>query len=407
MIISHKIRLDPNNKQATYLAKAAGTARFAYNWALAEWQTQYVAWKEDNSQPKPSQFSLRKQLNAIKREQFPWMLEVTKNAPQMAIIQLGTAFKNFFAGRAKYPQFKKKGKSRDSFTLTNDQFTIDACRIRIPNLGLVRMREALRFSGKILSATISRTADQWFASITVDTDSSHLPPAENQGVVGVDLGVSALATLSTREVVAGAKPHKALLSRLQRLSRSLSRKVKGSANRTKAKAKLATLHARIANIRKDSLHQLTTDLTRRFHTIGIEDLNVSGMVKNRHLSRAISDMGFFEFRRQLEYKAEMRGAVVVVADRFFASSKTCSACDEKVEKLPLSVRQWDCPTCGASHDRDVNAANVLANYAVSYTVSACGGEGSGLGAKPKTKSAPVKQEFDRKFDDVQVCISSK
>jgi putative transposase len=407
MIISHKIRLDPNNKQATYLAKAAGTARFAYNWALAEWQTQYVAWKEDNSQPKPSQFSLRKQLNAIKREQFPWMLEVTKNAPQMAIIQLGTAFKNFFAGRAKYPQFKKKGKSRDSFTLTNDQFTIDACRIRIPNLGLVRMREALRFSGKILSATISRTADQWFASITVDTDSSHLPPAENQGVVGVDLGVSALATLSTREVVAGAKPHKALLSRLQRLSRSLSRKVKGSANRTKAKAKLATLHARIANIRKDSLHQLTTDLTRRFHTIGIEDLNVSGMVKNRHLSRAISDMGFFEFRRQLEYKAEMRGAVVVVADRFFASSKTCSACDEKVEKLPLSVRQWDCPTCGASHDRDVNAANVLANYAVSYTVSACGGEGSGLGAKPKTKPAPVKQEFDRKFVDVQVCISSK
>lgn len=415
MIISHKIRLDPNNKQATYLAKAAGTARFAYNWALAEWQTQYAAWKDDNSLPKPSQFSLRKQLNAIKREQFPWMLEITKNAPQMAIIQLGTAFKNFFAGRAKYPQFKKKGKSRDSFTLTNDQFTIDACRIRIPNLGLVRMREALRFSGKILSATISRTADQWFASITVDTsatlsastDSSHLPPAENQGVVGVDLGVSVLATLSTREVVAGAKPHKALLSRLQRLSRSLSRKVKGSANRTKAKAKLAKLHARIANIRKDTLHQLTTDLTRRFHTIGIEDLNVSGMVKNRHLSRAISDMGFFEFRRQLEYKAEMRGAVVVVADRFFASSKTCSACGETVETLPLSVRQWDCPTCGASHDRDVNAAINLANYAVSYTVSACGGEGSGLGAKPKTKPAPMKQEFDRKLDDVQVCISSK
>ena len=415
MIISHKIRLHPNNKQATYLAKASGTARFAYNWALAEWQTQYAAWKEDNSQPKPSQFSLRKQLNAIKREQFPWMLEVTKNAPQMAIIQLGTAFKNFFAGRAKYPQFKKKGKSRDSFTLTNDQFSIDGCRIRIPNLGLVRMRETLRFSGKMLSATIFRTADQWFVSYTVDTDSNHLPPAENQGdalslskgVVGVDLGVSALATLSTGEIVAGAKPHKALLSRLQRLSRSLSRKVKGSNNRNKAKAKLAKLHARIANIRRDTLHQLTTDLTRRFHTIGIEDLNVSGMVKNRHLSRAISDMGFFEFRRQLEYKAEMRGGIVVVADRFFASSKTCSACDAKVEKLPLSIRQWDCPTCGTSHDRDVNAAMNLANHAVSYTVSACGGDGSGLGRKPKTKPAPTKQEFDGKLDDVQVCISSK
>lgn len=394
MIISHKIRLDPNDKQATYFAKAAGTARFAYNWALAEWQTQYAAWKDDNSQPKPNQMVLRRQLNAVKREQFPWMLEVTKNAPQMAIIQLGQAFNNFFAGRAKYPQFKKKGKSRDSFTLTNDQFSIDGCRIRIPNLGLVRMRETLRFSGKILSATISRTADQWFASITVDTTQNHLMPAENQGVVGVDLGVSALATLSTGETVAGAKPHKALLSRLKRLSRSLSRKTKGSANRHKAKQKLAKLHARIANIRQDTLHQLTTDLTRRFSLIGIEDLNVSGMVKNRHLSRAISDRGFFEFRRQLEYKVAMRGGLVVVANRFFASSKTCSGCGEKVEKLPLSVRQWECPCCGASHDRDVNAAINLANYAVSYTVSACGGEGSGLTRKRQAKPAPVKQEFN-------------
>ena len=400
MIISHKIRLNPSNKQATYLAKAAGTARFAYNWALAEWQTQYAAWKEDNNLPKPSQFSLRKQLNAIKREQFPWMLDVTKNAPQMAIIQLGAAFKNFFAGRAKYPRFKKKGKSRDSFTLTNDQFAIDACRIRIPNLGLVRMRETLRFSGKILSATISRTADQWFASITVDTDQNHIPLAENQGTVGVDLGVSALAILSTGEKVVGAKPHKALLSRLKRLSRSLSRKVKGSANRHKAKQKLAKLHARIANIRQDSLHKLTTDLTRRFHTIGIEDLNVSGMMKNRHLSRAISDMGFFEFRRQLEYKAGMRGGVVVVADRFFASSKTCSAadCGHKVDKLPLSVREWTCPVCGAVHDRDVNAANNLQEYAVSSTVAACGGEGSSSRCKPIVKPAPVKQEFNRKLD---------
>ena len=396
MIISHKIRLAPNNKQATYLAKAAGTARFAYNWALAEWQTQYTAWKDDNTQPKPNQMGLRRQLNAIKREQFPWMLEVTKNAPQMAIIQLGNAFKNFFAGRAKYPQFKKKGKSRDSFTLTNDQFAIDASRIRIPNLGLVRMRETLRFSGKILSATVSRTADQWFASITVDTDQNYLPPAENQGTVGVDLGVSALATLSTGEKVAGAKPHRALLSRLQRLSRSLSRKVKGSANRHKAKQKLARLHARIANIRQDGLHQLTTDLTHRFDTIGIEDLNVSGMVKNRHLSRAISDMGFFEFRRQLEYKAGMRGSVVVVADRFFASSKTCSAsgCGHKVDKLPLSVREWTCPVCGVVHDRDVNAAKNLQEYAVSYTVSACGGEGAGSRCKPTVKPAPVKQEFN-------------
>jgi putative transposase len=392
MIVAHKIALDPNNVQATYFTKAAGVARFAYNWALAEWQRQYEAWKQDNSLPKPTQHALRRQLNAIKREQFPWMLDVTKNAPQMAIIQLGQAFQNFFAGRAKYPKFRKKG-VHDRFTLTNDQFSIDGCRIRIPNLGWVRMRESLRFTGKILSATVSRVADRWFVSIAVDVpDQSHLPKAENQGAVGVDLGVAALATLSTGETITGPKPHKALLGRLRRLSRSLSRKQKGSANRKKAKAKLARLHARIANIRSDALHKLTTHLTSRFHTIGIEDLNVRGMVKNRHLARSIADMGFFEFRRQLEYKTAMRGGQVVVADRWFPSSKTCSACGSVQKEMPLSVRQWTCPDCGVVHDRDLNAATNLKNMAVSSTVSACGGEGAGLGSDAKAKPAPMKQE---------------
>ena len=392
MLIAHRVALDPNNTQATYFARAAGTARFAYNWALAEWQRQYEAWKADNALPKPSQMALRRQLNALKREQFPWMLEVTKNAPQMAIIQLGQAFQNFFAGRARYPKFRKKG-VHDRFSLTNDQFCVDGSRIRIPNLGWVRMRESLRLTGKIMSATISRVADRWFASITVDVpDSSHLPQADNQGVGGVDLGVSALAAISTGEKVIGPKAHTVLLGRLRRLSRSLSRKQKGSANRRKAKAKLAKLHARIASIRLDALHKLTTDLTRRFHTIGVEDLNVRGMMKNPHLARSIADMSFFEFRRQLEYKAGMRGGVIVAADRFFASSKTCSACGHKLEKLALSVREWTCPACGTIHDRDVNAAVNLRNNAVSSTVSACGEEGAGLRRKTKTKPASVKQE---------------
>lgn len=156
------------------------------------------------------------------------------------------------------------------------------------------------------------------------------------------------------------------------------------------------MHARVGNIRKDSLHQLTTDLTRRFHTIGIEDLNVRGMVKNRHLSRAVSDMGFFEFRRQLEYKAAQRGGVIVVADRWYPSSKTCSGCGYKLEILPLSAREWVCPACGSSHERDVNAAINLKNLAVSSTVSACGEEGSGLGRKLKTKPASAKQEVSSK-----------
>lgn len=397
MLMAHRIALDPNNVQATYFARAAGTARFAYNWALAEWKRQYEAHKADPALSKPSQAALRRQLNAIKREQFPWMLEVTKNAPQMAIIQLGEAFKNFFAGRARYPQFRKKG-VHDRFTLTNDQFDVDASRIRIPNLGWVRMRESLRFAGKIMSATISRVADRWFVSITVDTpDSSHLPQAENQGAVGVDLGVTALATLSTGETITGPKPHKALLPRLQRLSRSLSRKQKGSANRKKAKGKLAKLHARIAAIRSDALHQLTTNLTRRFHTIGIEDLNVRGMVRNRHLARSIADMGFFEFRRQLEYKAAMRGGQVVVAGRFYPSSKTCSGCGYKLETLSLAVREWMCPQCGSIHDRDVNAAINLKNMAVSSTVSACGEEGSGRRRKTAVKPASMKQEAISRF----------
>jgi putative transposase len=383
--------------QATHLARAAGVARFAYNWALAEWTRQYIGHKADPAEPKPSQGALQRHLNAIKRVQFPWMLEVTKNAPQMAIMQLGDAFKNFFAGRARYPKFRKKG-IHDRFTLTNDQFKLDGCRLHIPKLGWVRMRERLRFSGKILSATVSRTSSRWYVSINVDTSNVlHLPQAENQGVLGVDLGVSALATLSTGEPpILGPKPHKVLLARLRRLSRCFSRKLKGSANRSKAKHKLAKLHAHIAAIRLDALHKLTTDLTRRFHTIGIEDLNVRGMAKNRHLARSILDMGFFEFRRQLTYKAAMRGGQIVVANRFYASTKICSACGHKLAILPLAVREWTCPSCATRHDRDENAAKNLEKVAVSSTVSACGEEGSGRSCKTAANPASLKQEVNGK-----------
>ena len=391
MLIAHKIALDLNNVQASHMARAAGVARFAYNWALAEWQRQYEACKLDASLPKPSEMALRRQLNALKREQFPWMLEVTKCAAQLAVQQLGSAFQNFFAKRAKYPNFRRKG-VHDRFSLSNDQFAVDGVRLRIPNLGWVRMRESLRFTGKIMSATVSRVADRWFVSITVETESIPVAQAENQGAVGVDLGIAALATLSTGEVVPGPKAHKALLGRLQRLSRSLSKKVRGSANRRRAKAKLGRLHRRISDIRKDALHKLTTAVTRRFHTVGIENLNVRGMVKNRPLARAVSDMGFFELRRQLEYKAAQRGGIVVVADRWYPSSKTCSACGHKLSELPLAVRQWSCPACGADHDRDVNAAINLRNLAVSSTVSVCGEEGAGSARKSRAKPASVKQK---------------
>ena len=394
MLITHKIALEPNDKQGTYFAKAAGVARFAYNWALAEWQRQYEAWKADPSLPKPSQAALRRQLNAIKREQFPWMLEVTKNAPQMAIIHLGQAFQNFFARRAKYPIFKKKG-IHDSFTLTNDQFAVCGKRMRIPNLGWVRMREAVRFSGPVMSATISRTAGRWFVSITADTQDTP-PPCESHAVVGVDLGVNRLATLSDGTLIDGRKPHRSLLNRLRRESRALSRKQKGSKNRTKAKTNLARLHARIANIRGDDLHKLTTFLASRYRTVVIEDLNVKGMMANRHLARAVGDMGFGEFRRQLAYKTAVRGGRLVVADRFFPSSKRCSDCGYKMESMPLSVRKWTCPHCGETHDRDINAAVNLMQWAVSSTVTACREEGSGASRMVSAKPASVKQESNVK-----------
>jgi len=396
MLLAHRIRLDPNKVQATYLTRAAGTARFAYNWALAEWQRQYQASLADPALPKPNEMALRRRLNAVKHREFPWMLEVTKSAPQTAIMQLGRAFENFFSRRARFPTFRRKGRG-DRFSLSNDDFRVEKKHIRIPKLGWVRMREGLRFAGRIVSACISRLAGDWYASITVDMpDGLSLPPAESQGTVGVDLGVKQLATLSTGEKYAGPKALRTLLVRLRRLSRELSRKVKGSRNRVKARLKLAKLHARIANLRRDSLHQLTTSITRRFHTIGIEDLNVKGTLGNRCLSRAIADMGFGEVRRQLIYKAAWRGGQLVVADRWYPSSKLCSCCGHRLEALALDQRQWTCPGCARQHDRDVNAAINLRNMAVSSTVSACGGEGSGLARECKAKPAPEKQESSGK-----------
>jgi putative transposase len=389
-LLAHKIALKCNNKQTTYFAKACGVSRQAYNWALAEWEKDY------QSGGKPSEAALRRKLNRIKREQFPWMLEVTKNAPQMAIMQLGQAFKNFFAKRANYPRFRKKWLD-DRFTLTNDQFSVNDARIRIPHLGWVRMRESLRLMGKILSATISRVATQWFVSITVEV-SQNTPPAanENQVAVGVDLGLMDFVTLSTGEKIPGPRPLKTLLARLRRLSRSLSRKQKGSNNRKKAKVKLSKLHYRISNSRRDAIHQTTSKIINNFDVVVIEDLNVKGMVKNRRLSRAIADQGFYEFRRQLGYKAALKHKQILVADRWFASSKICCCCGYRLENLALSVREWLCPQCSNHHDRDVNAAKNLENLAVSSTVSACGASSNGQWLNSHCSYGVMKQEFNAK-----------
>lgn len=395
-VLTHRIELKPNAGQEARFRQCVGAARFAYNWALAEWQRQHQAGE------KPNEAALRRQFNAIKPVEFPWILDLPKSVPQQAIKNVGRAFQHFFRRvKAKekpgYPRFKRRG-VHDSARLDNGPgtFAFDRRRIRLPKIGWVRMREALRFAGKPLSATLSREADRWLISIPVEMERPE-PVCESQASVGVDLGVSTAITLSTGEKIDSPKPLKKYLQRMKRRSRQHSRKQKGSAHRRKSAVRLAKLHARVAHIRQDFLHETTTDLTRRFGLIGIEDLNVKGMMANDTRSRAISDIGFYEFRRQLEYKAALSGGTVVVGDRWFPSSKTCSECGAYQEKMPLNVRQWTCVHCGAEHDRDVNAALNIQRIALatgSWPGShACGEEGSGNGRKTAVKPASMKQEI--------------
>ena len=273
-----------------------------------------------------------------------------------------------------------------------DAVQVKCKKIRIPKLGWVRMTESVRFGGQIKSCTLSRTADDWFVSLLIDT-APPVPTKKEKGVgVGVDLGVKAMATLSTGETIEGPKAHKAATARLKRLDRVMARRKKGSANRRKAAQRRAKAHQRVANIRTDFLHKLTTDLSQRFETIVIEDLHVKGMVKNHHLARAISNMGFYEFRRQLTYKTQWEGGTLLIAPRFYPSSKTCAGCGHKLDELPLSVREWQCPSCETVHDRDHNAALNLKSLAGSSLVSACGVESAGPRQVVKVKLSTVKQE---------------
>ena len=382
MILAHKIRLDPTVEQSIHFAKAAGVARFAYNWGLAEWQRMHKAGE------KPTANKVKAKWNEVRRVEFPWSLEVTKCSGSQGIINLGTAFKNFFEGlkkpkgqrRVKYPKFKKKGQ-RDSFALWNDQFEVralpfrfgkDRGEIRIPNIGWVRMREPLKASGRIMGAVVSRDADGWNVSIQCETPNPTAAHVNPGSVVGIDLGISCLMALSRplsdgRTQIENPKALRKAMRKVKKLSRRCSRQevarkkhsAKTSRRAKKRRLALAKIHLLVANVRSDAIHKATTALANTFETIVLEDLNVAGMVKNHALAGSIQDAAFGEIRRQAEYKTAMRGGRVVVADRFFASSKTCSSCGHVAPKMPLSVREWTCPECGSIHDRDENAAKNL------------------------------------------------
>ena len=416
MQLTHKIAMQPTKEQVAYFKKAAGTARRVWNWALSEWNRQFAAGQ------KPNAMKLKKQFNQIKYTLYPWLSEMHRDSHSQPFAYLGKAWHQFFkdlkAGQeAHQPVFKKKGKSRDSFYVANDKFKLSGNMVRLPKVGDVMLRESLRFSGKILGATVSRTANRWYMAIQVDVpDHEALQRRIAHGVVGVDLGVSAAATLSDGEKILSPMPLKNALRRLRLRSRRLSRKVEAakaaagykkgvilpvSRNRSQCAQELARLHARIANLRADFTHKLTTRLCRENQAVVIEDLNVKGMLANDKLSRAISDVGFSEIRRQLAYKAKRYGTRVVIADRWYASSRLCSVCDWKNENLALKDREWTCAQCKAIHDRDVNAAMNLKRLATVTALPVANQpatEDTVLGMVPSIvgKVTPVRDECGRK-----------
>lgn len=288
------------------------------------------------------------------------MYEVSKCAPQEALRDLDRAFKNFFQGRAKYPHFKKKG-IHDSFRLTGT-IKVFPKHVQLPRLGKIRVKEeTAKFKGKILSATVSREADRWYVSLAVEVEISDPVPVVGEPV-GIDVGLNHFAVLSTGEKIEAPKILEKNLKRLKKLSRQHSRKQKGSSNRKKSALKLAKLHRKIKNQRRDFLHKLSTKLAKTKPVIVIEDLAVKNIIRNKHLSRYIADAGWGEFRRMLEYKTKWYGSKLAIVPRFYPSSRMCSECGYVLPEIKLSMRRWVCPKCGTYHDRDINAAINLVNH---------------------------------------------
>ena len=337
------------------------------------------------------------------------MYSVSKCAPQEALRNLDEAFTHFFRrcalkkqgkwqGKLGYPKYKTKKTGLGSFRLTGS-IVVSATAIVLPRLGRLRLkeREYLPSSGvKILSATVSEQAGHWYVSLQVEEE---LAVPENTGpVVGIDLGIKSLATLSDGTVIPNPRHLKRHLKKLKRLQRVVSRRQKGSHNRKKAVRKLARLHRQITNQRHNTLHQVTTRLAKTKSVLVIENLNVSGMLKNHHLAQAIGDVGFSEFKRQLLYKAAWYGSRVILADRWEPSSKRCSGCGWIDADLTLSDRIFHCEQCGLVLDRDLNAAINLMQLAGSSSDShnACGAVSAGARSRRRVKLTAVKQEPNAK-----------
>lgn len=359
MLKAYKVRLETNNKQKTALNRCAGVSRYVFNWGLAEWKRLYEAGEKTGG------MRLCKQFNAIKRDHCPFVTEVPYAITESAFRNLDTAFVNFFrrvkqgADKAGYPKFKSR-QGRKSFQLRGVKLFEEAAYL--PKIGTVRLSQ----KGYIpvgadygVYATASEQAGEWFLSVLVD-DGQPEPALREGATLGMDIGIKSAAVFSDGMVFENPKALYAAEKKLKRLQRELSRrKDKGSKNREKTRRKLAKAHAKVNRIRKHAQHQVSNYAVKD-GVIVIENLNVQGMQKNHHLARAVSDVGFYELRRQIEYKAKWNGVEVVTVDRWEPSSKRCSWCGNVKEILSLSERVYKCECCGLVIDRDLNAATNLA-----------------------------------------------
>lgn len=358
MLLAHKIELRPTVEQIQYLDMACGHRRHCYNQLLAHFSQKGNKW----SKAAGYQYFMK-----VIRPAFPWYNEVSSRVTRNAIDDLDNAFRHFFrrvktGQKPGFPRFKRRG-VRDSFALREaEKFDADGRELRIEKLKTkIKMRQRVRFTGKAKQVTISKRAGKYFASILVDTNEYDPHDYNREAVGGVDLGIKELAVISNGTIFPANQCLKSNLNRLARLQRQLARKKKGSNRRAKAKSRVVKLHFQVARQRSAALHAVSDYLTKTFDTIVIEDLNIKGMVKNHNLARAISDCGWGTLRQQIEYKALLRNCNVIIADRFFPSSKMCSGCGQLKNDLTLSDRVYSCD-CGVNMDRDLNAANNLKEY---------------------------------------------